>query len=79
MYFKDGDEIICINNMNQDSYLTIGKIYKIIRINHLQESSFVHIVDDTNIINNFLSDRFEYNLKKVRKEKLEKIFNEKSI
>lgn len=63
-------KIKCINNTNQERFLTIGKIYDTIEIP--DNSSLYDIVDDSGDDSSYYKDRF-INIQEERKEKLNKL------
>lgn len=63
-------KIKCINNTNQERFLTIGKIYDTIEIP--DNSSLYDIVDDSDDDSSYYKDRF-INIQEERKEKLDKL------
>jgi hypothetical protein len=70
-------KIICIDNSENNTRLTIGKIYETLPL-LTNESNFYRIIDDNNRRYGFYKERFS-TIKEIRKEKLKKLNNVKFL
>ena len=79
MKFKKGDYIRCIDNSLNNNILTIGKLYVVseyVSFSFSRRDVFfdmISVMCDDNIKHNFYCDRFELDVKEMRKEKLKRI------
>jgi len=72
--FNIADSIICINNDETgiSKFLTVGKVYKIIKIEIFFDKIFLFLINDKNIIESYYHSRF-LSVKEQRKLKLNKL------
>lgn len=71
-FFKEGDNIICIENAGRSECLTVGKAYKVIKVYEEFGANEVGVIGDGSGHVRAFASRFT-TLKIQRKEKLEKI------
>jgi len=69
--FKIGDNIMCINNYKVYG-ITINKYYTIISFGY--DKQFICLADDENINRFYNIDRFTKDIRKIRKQKLKKLY-----
>lgn len=72
--FKVGDKVRCVDNGLAETYLTIGKVYTVIKnASQLNLNERIVILCDNMDMIKFYSSRFELDIREMRKDKLEKI------
>ena len=60
-----GDNIICVDNLNEDLSLTINNSYKIVNFTKY----FIYIKDDNGFVNGYYLKRFKP-IHKIREDKI---------